>query len=85
MGVRVLHDVNHDMACMYSSSTDWAFGPIFYDENGHDAEERIEAFCRWLVRDPRELSELELSGKYLEWRAQEEEQWKREEQVSEYE
>jgi hypothetical protein len=65
MGVRILGDWR--TACMYCSTTDWAFGPIFTEDKGHDADERVHAFLRWLVIDPRELSDSELESKYSNW------------------
>jgi hypothetical protein len=83
MGVRVLYD--GEIGAMYCSTSDWAFGPVFSEENGHDAQERIECFLRWLgkANDPRSLTDHQLSRKYSEWRAQEEEQWKEEEKLIE--
>lgn len=49
MGVRILHDKDSNQACLYCSTSDWAIGPIFSDgDDGSDAGERAEAFCRWL-------------------------------------
>jgi hypothetical protein len=84
MGVHIAHDRHNDVAIMYCSTTDWAFGPVFVDDDGHDADERVEAFLRWLktttgVPDPRSLTEEELQKAYLDWRAQETAQWAREE------
>lgn len=82
MGV---HTIRGDReAAMYCSTTDWAFGPVFSDTDEHDAAERIEAFLRWLGkgRDPRSYTDSELESKYSEWRAQEEAQWKAEEDAA---
>lgn len=51
MGVRILHDSEHDQAVLYCSTTDWAFGPVFQDsdDGDHDAAERADAFMRWLA------------------------------------
>jgi hypothetical protein len=73
MGVKILGD--YDTACMYCSTTDWAFGPIFTEDKGHDADERVHAFLDWLPEDPRHYSESELESKYNEWLVQEESQW----------
>jgi len=49
MGVRILADQFRNHAVLFCSTSDWAFGPLFgEDEHGHDAEERAEAFLRWL-------------------------------------
>jgi hypothetical protein len=77
MGVRILNAGSQ--AALYCSTSEVAFGPIFHDDDDHDADERAEAFLRWLApRDPREFIGDELEQKYAEWRAQEAAQWKRE-------
>ena len=53
MGVHIAHDRDKDVAILYCSTTDWAFGPVFTDEDGHDADERAEAFLRWLATTDR--------------------------------
>lgn len=74
MGVRILRDKTE--AAMYCSTSGWAFGPVFDDRGLHDADERIEAFLRWLKVDPRTFAiDSELEGKYLAWLAQEDAQW----------
>jgi hypothetical protein len=83
MGVHILSDDGRrdypgSSAVLYCSTTDWAFGPVFSGDDDHDASERAEAFCRWLRIDPRTLTDTELEAKYSAWRAQEAEQWKRE-------
>lgn len=82
MGVRILSDVRSEgytgtsQAVLYCSTSDWAFGPVFYGDGDHDAEERAQAFCRWLGgREPRRMSDQELQAVYSEWRAQEAAQW----------
>ena len=57
MSVRILHDSDQDVAVLFCSTTDWAFGPVITDGDDHDAVERAEAFLRWLVIDPRMLDE----------------------------
>lgn len=80
MGCRILHDTAAELACLYCSTSDVSFGPVFNngDDGDHDAAERAEAFCRWLIADPRTLSEPTLMAKYGEWLTQEAAQWKRE-------
>ena len=80
MGVRILS--HYDTAVMYCSTSDWAFGPVFYSNDEHDAEERVESFIRWLKHDPREYDDHNLERKYAEWRTQEDAQWKAEEKES---
>jgi hypothetical protein len=76
MSVRILRAKSE--AVLYCSTTDWAFGPVFSDDDDHDADERAEAFCRWLVKDARTLSEEELQSAYSRWLDQEADQWARE-------
>jgi len=83
MGVRTIRGA--DQSVMYCSVTDWAFGPVFSDTKDHDAEDRIEAFLRWLPLDPRKYRDYELESKYSEWLAQEEAQWKAEEETEKVE
>ena len=42
------HDRQHNVAILYCSTSDWAFGPVFSDQDDHDANARAEAFLRWL-------------------------------------
>ena len=44
MAVNVLYDLNEDQAALYCSTTDWAFGPVFY---GPDADEKAMRFRDW--------------------------------------
>jgi hypothetical protein len=76
MGVRILTDRSSDQAVLTCSTTDWAFGPVVSDSDHHDAEERLEAFLRWLRVDPRSLSDGLLQTRYSAWRAQEADQWR---------
>lgn len=48
MGCHIAHDRNQNLAVLYCSTSDWAFGPVFTDTDDHDADERAEAFLRWL-------------------------------------
>jgi len=81
MGVRVLYA--DGAAALYCSVTEIAFGPLFLDDKGHDGIERAEAFLGWLgARDARLFSEPQLIDLVQQWRAQEDEQWKRLEEVN---
>jgi hypothetical protein len=99
MGCRIAHDRSQNLAVFYCSTADWAFGPVFTDDGDHDADERAEAFVRWLRetdawstfekepmqggrRDPRDLTERGLEAAYTAWRAQETDQWQREERAA---
>ena len=78
MGVRILHDTNDLLAALYCSTSEVAFGPLFHDDDNHDAVDRAEAFLRWLKREPRRMTDAELMTAYSEWRAQETAQWQAE-------
>jgi hypothetical protein len=79
MGCRIMHDREQNIAALYCSTSDIAFGPLFTDgDNGQDAGERAEAFCRWLPVDPRGLDGPDLMMRHCDWLAQEEAQYKRE-------
>jgi len=65
MSVQVLG--NHEMACMYCTTTDWAFGPVFC---GTDADDRARWFLHWYQEaygDPRRVEDSELESRYGEW------------------
>ena len=94
MGIQILHDKEQNWAAMFCSTTDVAFGPVFYNFREHDAYERVESFLRWIQktedwpcfeenalpgRDPRYLTDSGLQMAYSAWLTQEEEQWKKEE------
>lgn len=88
MGVRILNCTDYDSPCtravLYSSNSDWAFGPVFYDEENHDAVDRAQLFLDWLrPLDAYGFTDDELERKYQEWRAQEKEQWAAKEMVVE--
>ncbi len=98
MSVRVLYDSEHDMAALYCSTSEVAFGPLFHDANDrqHDADERAEAFLRWLqtcetwkdyakvvertTRDARMLTDAGLLQAYADWSRQEAIQWRDEDE-----
>jgi len=54
MGCRILHDTKDNIATFYCSTSCWTFpAPVFSDGDDsaghfHDAEERAQAFLRWL-------------------------------------
>jgi len=77
MGVRILYDdgrrggYSGSQAALYCSTSGVAFGPVFSEGDSKDADERAEAFLRFLNGDPRRLSDTELQLKYSEWLVQE--------------
>jgi hypothetical protein len=82
MGVRILYDdgrrseYSGSQAALYCSTTGIAFGPVFSDDHQRDADERVEAFLRFIkAADPRSYSHAEIMAKYSEFLAQEVEQY----------
>jgi hypothetical protein len=90
MGCRIMHDREQNIATLYCSTTDVAFGPLFCDIDlfvrpddanyyvVQDAGERAEAFLRWLPCDPRTLADADLMRSYCLWLTDETAQYKRE-------
>jgi hypothetical protein len=77
VGVRIIY--GEGTASMYCSTTDIAFGPVFYDSDDHIAEERVAAFIDWLSKDARQYSDEELLVKYAEFIVAEPGYWKKQE------
>lgn len=69
MGVRILHDRTGGHAALYCSVSDWAFGPVFSDDDDASAGDKAECFDAWLPRDARRYTDAELAKKYSEWLA----------------
>lgn len=70
MGVRVLSDSADDMACMYDSVTETAFGPIFHGDTLPDmaATDAMCTFIEWLEpTDARDLGDGALLVKVSEF------------------
>jgi len=61
MSAKILTD-KEGQSCLYDSTTETAFGPIFY------SDENVQSFLDWLKVDPRLLSHEGLSQKVAEWR-----------------
>ena len=62
MGVHILENKDDGYKCLYCSTSMWAFGCIFYED------EDVEEFLEWLGNDPRRLSDKELENKVYDWR-----------------
>jgi hypothetical protein len=62
MGVRILEDKEQGYKCLYCSTTMWAFGGLFYED------ENIEEFLEWLPKDARIYKDNELEAKISDWR-----------------
>jgi hypothetical protein len=82
MGLRILvgheqgdYGYERQIACLFDSVTDWAFGPIFHRaENGDSPEDLAQAFLDWLQeqaenngRDVRQLPPRELEKLHDQW------------------
>jgi hypothetical protein len=48
MSARILYDAECEIAALYCSTSEVAFGPLFHDRDGYTGDERACAFCRWL-------------------------------------
>jgi hypothetical protein len=68
MGVRILYDSKHGLAALYCSTSDWAFGPVFSDDDEASASDQAEVFSDWLSKDARSYPDQELERKLAEWR-----------------
>lgn len=73
MGIRILTNADDDMAMMYQSCADWAFGPVIYSNGRMSAEALAEKFIEWAAlrsRGPFEdWSDSWLEGKWVEFMA----------------
>ena len=49
MAVQIIHDHQQQIAAMYCTTTDHAFGPVF---TGPGCEEDADDFLNWLARNP---------------------------------
>lgn len=76
MSCAILTDEDSGQACLYCTTTDWAFGPLF------ETRESAEDFLEWLAAnphpsgallgrgtDPREFDDATLERIHSEWRA----------------
>lgn len=62
MSVMILSNEGDDTACMYCTTSDWAFGPIF--RNAAEAQRFID----WLPSDARKYDQDDLEAKVGEFR-----------------
>lgn len=67
MGVQILFDQKNEIASIYCSTSDWSFGPVFYERDGIAAYQVAEGFLFWLRTDVREFSQGQLESKYAEF------------------
>lgn len=49
MAVGIVHDALQGIACMYDTTTDQAFGPVF---SGPSADTEVQEFMDWLRENP---------------------------------
>lgn len=74
MGLRILSGTEpggtFPLAVLWCSTTDLAFGPVFYGcgSAGKSAEEEAEAFIEWLPLDAREYVASDLADLYAKFR-----------------
>ena len=62
MGCRIMEDRESGNAVFYCSTSMWAFGPVM------ESPEEAERFLKWLVVDPRRLTDKDLEQKYCDFR-----------------
>lgn len=62
MAVEILVDDSSGRQVLICNTTDVAFGPVF------NSDELANEFLEWLKKDPRDLTQMELSHKVGEWR-----------------
>lgn len=70
MSIRVLTNKDDDMAVLYESCSDWAFGPVIYAD-GVSAEKLAEHFIEWAALRSRnrftDWSDAMLESKWVEF------------------
>lgn len=64
MAVEILRNDSGDTACMFCTTSMWAFGPVF---QGNDAGKEAVAFLAWCLQDslrgdPRMMSDKDLEN-----------------------
>lgn len=73
MGVRILYDDSSvGQACLYCSTSGWAFGPVFMDGDhalgDRSGLDRAQAFLAWLDTYTPEPADLNALGRVRGWR-----------------
>ena len=64
MGVRILEDSGAGLAALYCSTSDVAFGPVFYDD-ARRAYDKAQEFLDWLDHAPNWASYEKASDLWL--------------------
>ncbi len=73
MGVHTIYDSESGRAAMYCSTAEWAFGPVFRDEDASevpddcemlDARQLCDLFQEWLCHDARKVDHKNLGKAY---------------------
>ncbi len=69
MTVQIIHDFDHDMACLYCTGTMWTIGPVFSPSKrlDKDAEEMAEMFLDWISGDPQDVDSVQLEKLYMKF------------------
>lgn len=78
MGIRIINgDGPYDGACLYCSTSMWAFGPVFKDHS------EAEDFLDWIGdgKDLRLMTDKELEGHYLDYLTSREEEKQEQEEA----
>lgn len=71
MSCNVLANGDDTRACFWCDTSDWAFGPVFYDSESATA--LAQAFRLSLPRDPREYTASDLENRYAQWQMEQDE------------
>ena len=69
MSVRVIYDEKENMAAIYCSTSDVAFGPAIYGDKKMDAERLAWKFIQWLPQDSRQYDQVDLMSRWAEFSA----------------
>ena len=76
MGLRLLIDDSESvtLGAMYDSTSDVAFGPVYYGDDRFEVQDHFTAFWAWLdeehgIRDARMPTPALLMSYYADWRA----------------
>lgn len=59
MAVDILWDEANAIACMWDTTTDTAFGPVF---SGPSADSEAQEFLDWLKENPGDVSDSRITG-----------------------
>lgn len=67
MSVQILHDRKDDVAVLYDTVTETAFGPLIWNQGGYSGHDIACQFLNWLDMDARRYDSTTLREKFDEW------------------